>query len=158
MSEQKPPQLSAHIRQRTQEWLRKAEHELAYLAVAPLDLADPPTDTTCRIAHITAEYALKAYLMINKHKILKSHDLVVILDECITIHNDDEFETLRPDCQTLTIYRTDLLYPGPLPTFVSIEEAKAAIEMAKQIYEFVLRKVNELGFNPIAITDVPDGQ
>lgn len=106
MSEQKRPQLSEHIRQRTQEWLRKAEHELAYLAVAPLDIDDPPTDTTCRIAHITAEYALKAYLLINKHKILKSHDLIVILDECITIHNDQEFETLRSYCQTLTIYRT----------------------------------------------------
>ena len=75
MSEQKKPQLSDHIRQRTQEWLRKAEHELAYLAVALLNLDDPPTDTTCRIAHLAAEYALEAYLMINKHKIVKSHDL-----------------------------------------------------------------------------------
>lgn len=147
MSEPKKPQLSEHIRQRTQEWIRKAEHELAYLAVAPLDIDDPPTDTTCRIAHIAAEYALKAYLMINKHKILKSHDLVVILDECITIHRDYDFEKLRSHCQTLTIYRTDLLYPGPFPTFVSIEEAKTAIEMAKQIYEFILNKVNALGYN-----------
>lgn len=146
MSEQKRPQLSEHIRQRTQEWLRKAEHELAYLAVAPLDIDDPPTDTTCRIAHITAEYALKAYLLINKHKILKSHDLIVILDECITIDNDQEFETLRSYCQTVTIYRTDLLYPGPFPTFVSIEEAQSAIEMAKQIYRFILNKVNALGY------------
>lgn len=147
MSEQKKPLLSEHIRQRTQEWLRKAEHELAYLAVAPLDIDDPPTDTTCRIAHIAAEYALKAYLMINKHKIMKSHDLVAILDECITIHSDPEFEELRSHCQTLTVYRTDLLYPGPFPTFVSIEEAKSAIEMAKQIYEFILNKVNALGYD-----------
>jgi HEPN domain-containing protein len=147
MSEQKKPQLSEHIRQRTQEWLRKAEHELAYLAVAPLDINDPPTDTTCRIAHIAAEYALKAYLMINKHKIVKSHDLVMILGECIAIHSDSEFEELRYQCQTLTVYRTDLLYPGPFPTFVSIEEAKAAIEMAKQIYKFTLNKVNALGYD-----------
>ena len=50
MSEQKPP-LSEHIRQRTHEWLRKAEHELAYLAVAPLSNDDPPTDTTA-VLHI----------------------------------------------------------------------------------------------------------
>ena len=91
--------LSEHIRQRTQEWLRKAEHELAYLTVAPLTIDDPPTDITCRIAHIAAEYALKAYLMTNKHKILKSHDLIVILDECITLHQDVEFEELRAYCQ-----------------------------------------------------------
>ncbi|MEZ4620452.1 MAG: HEPN domain-containing protein [Caldilineaceae bacterium] len=146
MSEPKP-QLSEHIRQRTQEWLRKAEHELAYLAVAPLSNDDPPTDTTCRIAHIAAEYALKAYLMINKHKILKSHDLVVILDECISIHNDAEFEPLRASCQTLTIYRTDLLYPGSFPTFVSVKEAKAAIELANEIYEFIVKKLKSLGYS-----------
>ena len=147
MSEPMTPPLSEHIRQRTQEWLRKAEHELAYLAVAPLAIDDPPTDTTCRITHIAAEYALKAYLMINKYKILKSHDLVVISDECIMIHSDHEFEKLRSHCQTLTSYRTDLLYPGPFPTFVSIEEAKAAIEMAQQIYEFILNKVCALGYS-----------
>ncbi len=48
MSEQRPP-LSEHIRQRTQEWLRKAEHELAYLAVAPLSNDDPPTERSQRI-------------------------------------------------------------------------------------------------------------
>lgn len=44
MRQPKKPQLSEHIRQCTQEWLRKAEHELAYLAVAPLDIDHLPTN------------------------------------------------------------------------------------------------------------------
>ena len=61
-----PPKISEHVRQRTRDWLRKAEHELAYLTLAPFDLDDPPTDTACRMSHMVAEYAPKAYLVINK--------------------------------------------------------------------------------------------
>lgn len=78
--------ISPHVRRRTLEWLRKAEHELAFLAIAPLDESDPPTDTAGKMAHMVVEYSLKAYLMLNKHKITKSHDLVEILNECIAIH------------------------------------------------------------------------
>ncbi len=84
--------LSKHIQERTREWFRKAEHELAFLAYAPFDLNDPPTDTAGKMAHMAGEYSLKAFLMLNKRKITKTHDLVVILDECIAIHNDTEFE------------------------------------------------------------------
>lgn len=60
--------MSPHLRQCVREWFRKAEHELAYLEHAPLDLEDPPTDTTGRLAHMVAEYCLKAYLVLNKKK------------------------------------------------------------------------------------------
>ena len=146
MTEQKKSYLSEHTRQRTQEWFRKAEHELAYLNIAPLDADDPPTDTTCRMAHMVGEYSLKAYLMVNQHKIMKSHDLVAVLDECISIHHNLDFETLRGDCKILTQYRSEMTYPGPFPVSVSIEEARAAIDMAKQVYEFVLEKTRELGY------------
>jgi len=68
--------LSDHVRQRTREWFRKAEHELAFLDVAPFDDDDPPTDTAVKMAQMVAEYSLKAYLMLNKKKIEKSHNLV----------------------------------------------------------------------------------
>src|SRR5690242_11802106 len=115
MTEPKPRKVSEHVRQRTREWFRKAEHELAFLELAPLDLDDPPTDTACKMAHMVAEYCLKAYLMLNKRKIDKSHDLVEILNDCITVHNDRDFENLRTSCQLLTEYRLDSIYPSPIP-------------------------------------------
>jgi hypothetical protein len=39
--------LSEHVRQRTREWFRKAEHETAYLELTPFEMPDPPTDAAC---------------------------------------------------------------------------------------------------------------
>jgi HEPN domain-containing protein len=146
MTASKKGKLSEHLRQRTREWFRKAEHDLAYLEHAPLDLDDPPTDTTGKLAHMVAEYCLKAYLMLNKKKIKKIHELGKILDACIAARQDREFEDLREDCQILTKYKTDLVYPGPIPEVISVEEAKAAIEKARRIKDFVVKKAQELGY------------
>ena len=99
--------ISSHLLQRVREWLRKAEHEMAYLEHAPLDLEDPPTDTTGRLAHMVAEYSLKAYLVLNKKKIKKIHDLGEILDFCIAVHQEQEFELLREDCRLLTRFKIE---------------------------------------------------
>lgn len=138
--------MSPHLRQRVREWFRKAEHELAYLEHAPLDLADPPTDTTGRLAHMVAEYCLKAYLVLNKKKIKKIHDLGMILDSCIAVHEDREFEMLREDCRILTRFKIDFAYPGHSPEVISVKDAQSAIEKARVIYAFILRKAQELGY------------
>lgn len=140
MSASQKRKLSEHVRQRTREWFRKAEHELACLKLAPLEREDPPTDTAVKMAHIVVEYCLKAYLMLNKRKITKSHDLVEILNNCIAIHHDKDFEELRMDCQILTRSRTISVYPVDTPEVISVEDAKLAIEKARQIKAFVMKK------------------
>ncbi len=111
----KKPKLSEHVRQRTKEWFRKAEHELKFLEYAPFDAEDPPTDTACRLALMAAEYSLKAYLMLNKKKIRKVHELDDLLDDCIAVHQDETFDELREDCIELTRYKTKMTYPGHYP-------------------------------------------
>jgi hypothetical protein len=64
----KKQKISEHLRRRTREWFRKAAHELAYLDHAPLDLEDPPADATGKMAHMAAEYCLKAHPALNKGK------------------------------------------------------------------------------------------
>lgn len=146
MPARKRQKLSEHIRRRTREWFRKAEHELAYLEHSPFDLEDPPTDTAGKMAHMLAEYCLKAYLVLNKKKIEKTHDLGELLDDCIAAQNDKDFEGLREDCKLLTRYKIDFTYPSPIPEMISIEEAKAAIEKARRIRDFVMKKATELGY------------
>jgi HEPN domain-containing protein len=140
------PKLSKHIRQRTKEWFRKAEHELMFLETAPFDVEDPPTDTACRLAHMAAEYSLKAYLVLNKQKIEKTHQLSDVLDLCISINQDHSFESLREDCIQLTKYKVDMTYPGNVPEEIEVAEAKMAIEKARRIKDFVVKKVRELGY------------
>ena len=76
MKRKKKSRISDHIRQRTREWFRKAEHEMVFLEHAPFDIEDPPTDTAGKMAHMVAEYSLKAFLVLNKARIPKTHDLV----------------------------------------------------------------------------------
>ena len=147
MSDATPFRPSKHIQQRTREWFRKAEHELAFLDYAPFDLDEPPTDTAGRMAHMVREYSLKAFLMLNKRKITKTHDLVELLDECILIDNDKDFEALRDDCQLLTRYRVEFTYPSPIPEQISVDEARLAIQKAQRIYKFVLRKAEVTGYS-----------
>jgi HEPN domain-containing protein len=146
MNAPKKPKPSEHLRQRTREWFRKAEHDLAYLEHAPLDIEDPPTDTTGRLAHMVAEYSLKAYLVLNKKKIKKSHDLDEVLNLCIAARQDQEFAELHEDCKILSRYKTYFTYPGPIPEVISVEEAKAAIDKARRIKGFVMKKAQELGY------------
>lgn len=146
MTVRKKRKLSEHVRQRTREWFRKAEHELAFLERAPFDVEDPPTDTAGKMAHMVAEYCLKAYLMLNKKKIEKIHDLLELLDNCIAVHQDKDFESLRTDCKVLNRYKTDFVYPGAIPEVLSMDEAKAAIEKAHRVKDFVMNKAGELGY------------
>ena len=142
----KKPKLSEHVRQRTKEWFRKAEHELKFLEHAPFDVDDPPTDTACRLAHMAAEYSLKGYLMLNKKKIQKIHELDDLLNDCIAVHQDKTFEELREDCVELTRYKLNMTYPGHIPHEIALEEAKAAIEKARRIKNFVMEKAKALGY------------
>lgn len=138
--------LSEHIRQRTKEWFRKAEHELMFLENAPFDVEDPPNDTACRLDHMAAEYSLKAYLVLNKQKIEKTHQLSDVLDLCISINQDHSFESLREDCIHLTKYKVEITYPGNVPEEIEVAEAKMAIEKARRIKDFVVKKAKELGY------------
>lgn len=117
-----------------------------FLENAPFDVEDPPTDTACRLAHKAAEYSLKAYLVLNKQKIEKTHQLADILDLCIYINRDHSFETLREDCIDLTKYKVEMTYPGSISEEIDINEAKLAIEKARRIKNFMVKKAIDLGY------------
>ncbi|MDO9130449.1 MAG: HEPN domain-containing protein, partial [Anaerolineales bacterium] len=63
------------------------------------------------------------------------------------IHPDQDFEMLREDCQDLTRYRVEFVYPGPIPEQISVAEARAAIQQARRIYEAVKCKAKALGYS-----------
>lgn len=91
MSAMYPQVPSEHIQQRTREWFRKAKHELSFLEYAPFDLDDPPTDTAGKMAHMAGEYSLKAFLMLNKRKITRTHDLVELYEFIISKAEEQGF-------------------------------------------------------------------
>jgi HEPN domain-containing protein len=95
---------------------------------------------------MAAEYALKAFLMLNKRRIPRTHDLVELLDECLLVTEQVDLENLRENCQILTRYRVEFVYPSPLPEQLSVDEARQAIEISRDIYISILRAAEALGY------------
>ena len=80
---------------------------------------------------------LKAYLVLNKAKFPKTHDLKFLLDLCRNI--DSDFENLNVGW--LTSYATEIRYTDDFYT-PSVDEARECFEIASTARDFILRKMN----------------
>jgi HEPN domain-containing protein len=65
-------------------WLRKANHDLLNIE-NNLAAKDIPWDTVCFHAQQVAEKVLKAFLVHHRYDLLKTHDLVALLAQCVNI-------------------------------------------------------------------------
>jgi len=66
----------------------------------------------------------------------------LLLKTCLS--KDPSFATLREDCEYLTTYYVEELYPVHWPTLFSREETQKAFQAASQIRSLV---ENKLGFS-----------
>ncbi|HHB90828.1 MAG TPA: HEPN domain-containing protein [Anaerolineae bacterium] len=117
-------------------WLNKSHHDLE---AAEWLLARPKPLTTAAGFHAqqAAEKALKAYLTWQEQPFGKTHSLVALVGQCM--HFEQEFATLRQAATTLTPYAVASRYPGDLPE-LSEEEAREAVALARQVWDFVLSR------------------
>ena len=122
--------------QKHEHWLLIAKEDLdsaKHLATVPFSTA---------LFHIQqcAEKALKAFLAFQKGLIIKTHDLVRLVDSCMTF--DKSFETLRLLAAVLTPYETAGRYPDTFFAAPSREEIMQLAQQAEFILGFVEHKVN----------------
>jgi HEPN domain-containing protein len=82
-----------------------------------------------------AEKTLKAYLAWQEQPFEKTHSLVALVGMCLKFSSD--FDILRNAATTPTPFAVTTRYPGDLPD-ISAQEAKEAINLARQIWDFVL--------------------
>ena len=121
-------------------WILKAESDLK-IAKDELTMENPATDAICFHAQQCAEKYLKAYLVYNNKEIRKTHDIAELIKMCSEI--DQEFNKLnREDIVALTDYAVEIRYIDDF-YFPSIEEAKFAIELAEEVKNFVLKKLQQ---------------
>jgi HEPN domain-containing protein len=114
-------------------WLIKARQDLdasAWLLESPQALYGV-VGFHCQQA---AEKSLKAYLTWHEQVFEKTHSLVALVGMCLQFSND--FDSLRAAATTLTPFAVTTRYPGDLPD-ISAQEAREAVEMARQLWEFV---------------------
>lgn len=120
------------------EWLLKALHDLKS-SKKLISGKDPIFDTSIYHTQQCAEKALKSFLAFNKKSIPKSHDIQLLIEQCIEI--DQDFEELYDIGMNLTPFATFFRYPGHIIE-PDIEDVNEAIIIAEKIFHFVKNKTN----------------
>lgn len=131
---------NGYLKEKASEWFRKGDNDIRTAEIVVKE-DDPPTDTICFHCQQAVEKYLKGYLTLNGIEFLKSHDLDYLLKLC----EGGEFEIKRQDVLRLNKYAIEPRYPADIPVYYTVEEAKKAIELAKEIMDFVRNTSEENG-------------
>lgn len=120
-------------------WLMKAGNDLK-TGKDEIATTEPTTDTICFHMQQCVEKCLKAFLIHKGKEISRTHNLSILLQECLEL--DAAFEALKAgNVDELTAYAVDARYPGDfyMPT---LEEAQAAIRMAEKVRSFMTARIS----------------
>ncbi len=114
------------------EWLNFANRDLQS-AVFLQNMYPIPFEIICYHCQQSAEKFLKAYLILNDVKVKRTHDLVVLQEDCCRLNSD--FKTIENECINLTDYSVTTRYPYPME--LNEHDMKMAIKDVQHIKEFV---------------------
>ncbi|MFA5998398.1 MAG: HEPN domain-containing protein [Candidatus Babeliales bacterium] len=87
----------------------------------------------------SAEKSLKAFLIFSGHGVTKTHDLEILLKQCMAF--DYEFKCLEKNADSLNPFSVQTRYPDDVGFMLSPEEAAQLIEYAENILLFVRTKI-----------------
>jgi HEPN domain-containing protein/predicted nucleotidyltransferase len=121
-------------------WLETAAQDLTHARSA---LEFGFFSHTCFSCQQAAEKALKAYLYARRQSLVRTHDLVKLLNRCVAF--DKSFEELGEICVTLNEYYADTRYPDTLKfgTAFTQEESDGAVAYAERAVEFIRLRVED---------------
>ena len=126
------------------QWLLKAGHNLK-IGKDEMAAENPVTDMVCFHMQQCAEKALKAYLIFKGTEISKTHNLAVILRQCISL--DEEFNALNNlQADRLTDYAVEMRYPDEAH-IPSDAETREAIRLAEQVIGLVRKRLAAAGYS-----------
>lgn len=119
------------------QWLTRAVNDLAWTQA---NINAEIWYGACFTAQQAVEKVLKAYIASQGRSIIRTHDLDVLLQECV--ETDANFEQFRRECATLTDYYVTTRYPH-IAQYADFTEsiAKEAYEFAEKIVTFVKEKL-----------------
>lgn len=122
-------------------WLETAAQDLTH-AQSALEFGF--FSHACFSCQQAAEKALKAYLFAQRQSLVRTHDLVKLLNRCVVF--DGPFEELGEICVTLNEYYADTRYPDTLKFGIAftIEEANIAVIFAQSVLELIRPRIEGL--------------
>ena len=114
----------------TREWVEKAEGDYTMAGRELRARKTPNFDGVCFHAQQCAEKYLKARLHAAGKRIPKTHDLDVLLNQCLLV--EPTWHLLRPATQMLTDYAVRFRYPGATADRRKAREAMAASKLIRE--------------------------
>lgn len=120
-------------------WLEIVKEDLA---AAKLLLKGELFSSVAYHSQQAAEKALKAYIVFKNRPIIKTHDLIKLLELCITI--DRDFQKKFDAANYVNPFSTKFRYPDEF-SIPDLQEAKLAIKHAQSIVMFVIKKISASG-------------
>ena len=117
-----------------EKWFKKAEGDLMIIRNV-ISLENAPYDLCCFHAQQAAEKYLKSYLVVRNAAFPKTHDLVQLIQICLTFNNS--FNDILKISYRLSEYGTTPRYPDGVDD-IEVEEAKQAYQNSLTIKEFVI--------------------
>lgn len=125
-------------------FMQKHEHWLL-IAQEDLDSAkhlfSQSLITTLFHSQQCAEKSLKAYLVFGNRAVIKTHDLVRLVDICLDFNK--QFEVLRPLAAVLTPYETAGRYPDNTFEKPNQEKIQKIIGQSEYVFNFVIRQIRK---------------
>ncbi len=121
----------------TAEWVQKAEQDFSSADVLLHAGEVPLPDTACFHCQQCAEKYLKAFLQEHQIEFERRHNLMPLLDLCVSI--DVDFSSIKSDLQTLDRYAVIVRYPG---ITLNVETAESALDAAERVRIFIRKKLN----------------
>jgi HEPN domain-containing protein len=124
------------MREITREWISKAEGDFHAAEALLYEIETPEIDAACFHSQQCAEKYVKAFLTEYDIDFPWNHDLVRLLELCLTI--DESFDEIRDHLRRLKNYGVIIRYPG---LTVPLEMAHEAFQNAGKVREFVRKKL-----------------
>ena len=121
----------------TAECVQKAEQDFSSADVLLHAGEVPLPDTACFHCQQCAEKYLKAFLQEHQIEFERRHNLMPLLDLCVSI--DVDFSSIKSDLQTLDRYAVIVRYPG---ITLDVETAESALDAAERVRKFIRKKLN----------------
>lgn len=120
-------------------WFNKAEED--ELSIRAILSGEGSPSTAAFLSQQMAEKYLKGLLVFYQKPYIKVHDLLSL--ETMLLEVSPEINQIHEDLSILNRYYIESRYPGDYPE-ISFEEAKEALQAAKQVKEFVLDQTKKL--------------
>jgi len=117
-------------------WFEYADNDFEAVTILAAQFV-PKYEIVCYHCQQCAEKMLKGYIASNNGRLLKTHDLVVLCENCARF--DLDFENIIDQCSDLTIFASEVRYPNMLE--IDSAHMRKAIENASEIRAFVLDKL-----------------